>query len=146
MSQNPYQPPLGPSVAIGVRSGRREDLKRVAVYQKGLLVCILVQLILFIAVFLIIEVSQFAIPPEDRFILLHLFNLAYSLVAITGTVFTFLLAIKVYNVVAGALLGLLTLIPCLGLIVLLIVNQKATHILQQNGIKVGLMGANLREI
>ena len=104
---------------------------------------------MFIAVFLIIEVSQFAIPPEDRFILLHLFNLAYSLVAITGTVFTFLLAIKVYNVVAGALLGLLTLIPylfCLGLIVLLIVNQKATHILQQNGIKVGLMGANLREI
>jgi hypothetical protein len=58
----------------------------------------------------------------------------------------FLLAIKVYSTGVGVLLGILTLVPCIGLIVLLIVNGKATGILKQNGIKVGLLGANLSQI
>ena len=37
MSENPYQaPPLEPPV-VGVLSGTREDLRSVAVYQKGIL-------------------------------------------------------------------------------------------------------------
>ena len=35
--------------------------------------------------------------------------------------------------------------PYIGLIVLLVVNGKATGILKQNGIKVGLLGANLSQ-
>jgi len=48
--------------------------------------------------------------------------------------------------ITRVLLGILTLIPCIGLIVLLVVNGKATGILKQNGIKVGLLGANLSQI
>jgi hypothetical protein len=40
-------------------------------------------------------------------------------------------------------LGVLALIPLVGLIVLLIVNGKATKILREHGVRVGLMGAKL---
>jgi hypothetical protein len=50
---------------------------------------------------------------------------------------------KVYNTALGVLLGLLTFVPCINLIVLLVVNSKATSVLQLNGYKVGLLGADL---
>ena len=65
---------------------------------------------------------------------------------LVGMVFVFLLAIKVYSTGIGVLLGILALIPCIGLLVLLVVNIKATGILKKNGIKVGLLGANLSKI
>ena len=61
-------------------------------------------------------------------------------------VFVFLLAIKVYSPVVGILFAILTLVPCVGLLMLLLINGKATRILKQNGIRVGLMGANLSEV
>jgi hypothetical protein len=41
------------------------------------------------------------------------------------------------------LLGILTLLPCIGLITLLVVNAKATAILKAGGLKVGLLGAKV---
>jgi len=134
VSENPYQPPSAMPPAVGVKSGNREDLLSVAQYQKGILVCILIY---FIAV-----ICQFAVPPELRPIIV----IGVLVVGLAGTIFVFLLAIKVYSTGVGVLLGILTFIPCLGLIVLLVVNGKATEILKQNGIKVGLLGANLSQI
>ena len=137
MSDNPYEaPPLTTSApaAIGVLSGTREDLRSVAKYQKGILVCILV--------YLIAVVGQFVLPPELR----ALVGIPVLIAGIVGAVFVFLLAIKVYGTGLGIVLGILSLIPCIGLIVLLIVNQKATSILKQNGIQVGLLGANLSAV
>lgn len=135
MSENPYQPPAADSqVVVGVKSGAREDLKAVATYQKGILVCILI--------YLIAVICQFAIPADLR----PLLGLGVVGVGVVGTVFVFLLAIKVYSTGMGVLLGILTLIPCIGLVVLLIVNGKATAILKENGIKVGLLGADLSQI
>lgn len=134
MDENPYQSPETPAEAVGVLSGRREDLRSVAMYQKGILICILIYLI---AVFF-----QFALPAELRMVL----SIGVLLVGLAGTIFVILLAMKVYNVVVGIFLGILTFIPCIGLLVLLMVNGKATTILKQNGIKVGLMGANLNDI
>ena len=37
-------------------------------------------------------------------------------------------------------------IPCVGLLALLAVNGKATTVLRSNGIKVGLLGADLSKI
>src|SRR5438874_686209 len=129
MSDNPYQSPPpsafdSPPRAIGVHSGNRNDLRRVAIYQKGIIGCI--------GVYLIALVLQVAFPPEIRLFL----ALAVLLVILTGTVFVFLLAMKVYQPVVGILLGVLTLFPCIGLIALLVVNAKATAILKQNGIHV----------
>jgi hypothetical protein len=42
-------------------------------------------------------------------------------------------------------LGILTLVPLLGLIILLIVNQRATGVLQAKGYRVGLLGASLSQ-
>ena len=119
---------------MGVNSGSLADLRSVAQFQKGILVCILI--------YLVAVVAQFAIPQDVR----PLVGLGVLVVGLVGTVFVFLLATKVYNVGIGILLGILTLIPCLGLIVLLVVNGKATSILKRNGIKVGLLGADLSQI
>ncbi|HLA83780.1 MAG TPA: hypothetical protein VJL29_03220 [Thermoguttaceae bacterium] len=134
MSVNPYEAPPIEAEVIGVRSGRREDLKPVAFYQKGIQICILFYLV-FYAV-------TFAVPPMWRFIP----AIGVIGVAITGFVFVILLAMKVYSPVLGILLGLLTLLPCLGLLSLLIVNGKATAVLRENGIRVGLLGASLWEV
>ena len=134
MSENPYQSPSSEPEVIGVLSGSREDLKSVAQYQKGILVCILIYLVAFF--------GQFAIPEDFR----PLLGLGVLLLGLVGTVFVFLLAIKVYSTGLGILLGILTLIPCIGLIVLLVVNGKATSILKQNGIKVGLLGADMSQL
>jgi len=112
----------------------REDLRSTATYQKGILVCILA--------YILLVGFQFALPPEARLFL----ALAAPAVVITATVFVFLLATKVYSTGLGVLLGILTLIPCVGLIVLLIINGKATGVLKKHGIRVGLLGAKLSDI
>ena len=134
MSENPYESPALPAEAIGVNSGRREDLRSVAIYQKGINVCILFYLM---ALF-----GQFVIPEETRPFLW----LGVLPVILAGAVFVVLLAFKVYSTGVGVLLGILTFIPCIGLLVMAVVNGKATAILKKNGIKVGLLGAKLSQI
>ena len=134
MDYNPFEAPQSARQAVGVLSGSREDLKRIAVYQKNILVCILVY---FIAVF-----GQFALPDGARILV----AIGVLCIAIVGAVFTFLLAMKTYGSGLGILLGVLCLLPLVGLLVLLAVNGKATRVLKQNGIRVGLLGADLSSI
>ncbi|QDU53836.1 hypothetical protein [Aeoliella mucimassa] len=129
MSSNPFESPQEQQVT-GLLSGDRDDLRKVAQYQKGILVCILLY---FCAVF-----AQFAVPAEVVLIV----GLVAFAAAIAGAVFTFLLAVKTYGTVLGIILGFLCLVPLLGLLILLIVNGKATTILRNNNIKVGLLGAD----
>ncbi|HJT35258.1 MAG TPA: hypothetical protein VJ783_24750 [Pirellulales bacterium] len=131
MDDNPYRAPLADGPVVGVLSGRREDVRSVAIYQKGIMVCILLYLIAIL--------GQFFLPQQ----LILFLRLGVLLIGLTGMVFVFLLATKVYGAGLGILAGLLTLIPCVGLIVLLTVNGKATHVLRQNGYTVGLLGAKL---
>ncbi|MCL4195006.1 MAG: hypothetical protein KJZ87_24915 [Thermoguttaceae bacterium] len=134
MSDNPYQSPLTEPRAVGIRSGNPADLRNVARYQKGVLVCILVYILLI--------VSQFLIPESLRPLLM----IGAGAVGIAGTVFVFMLAIAMHSVGVGILLGLLTLLPCIGLITLLVVNGQATNVLRQNGIRVGLLGADMSQL
>lgn len=112
----------------------RETLRAIAGHQKAIIMCIVVYLCLI--------PIQFLIPEETRIFL----ALALIPLGITATVFVFLLATKVYNTGTGAVLGILTLIPCIGLIVLLIINGKATSILKENGVHVGFFGASSSDI
>lgn len=67
--------------------------------------------------------------------------------AIAGLVFAIMLATKVYDsMVTIVFLAIMLLLPCLGLIALLVVNQKATTVLRQNKIKVGFLGADPNSI
>jgi len=134
MYENPYEAPQTDTSAVGVLSGTREDLRSVARFQKGILICILT--------YLLMAVGQFAFPANLRPVI----GLCVAVVALVGAVFVFLLAIKVYGAALGIVLGLLCIVPLLGLIVLLVVNGKATRVLQQNRIRVGLLGAKLSDI
>src|SRR5207249_7556152 len=85
--------------------------------------------------------AQFALPPELRPLML----IPVGPVVLTATVFVFLLSIKVYGPAMGIVLAVLTLIPCVGLIALLVVNSKATSTLQRAGFRVGFLGATLSD-
>jgi hypothetical protein len=138
MSQNPYEAPRVTDAAIGVKSGRREDLLPVAQYQKGIIYCILANIVLFI-------LNLAAGQSQSTVAGLVIVGL-YAIVAVAQLVLIALLAAKVYNVVLGIFIGIFSFVPCLGLLLLLVVNQKATSVLQQNGIRVGLMGADMSQL
>jgi hypothetical protein len=118
----------------GRRRLSRETLRAIAGNQKAIILCIVVYLCLI--------PIQFLIPEEVRIFL----ALALIPLGIAATVFVFLLATKVYSTGTGVVLGILTLIPCIGLIVLLIINGKATSVLKENGIHVGFLGASSSDI
>jgi hypothetical protein len=131
VDDNPYAPPKTSARAVGVRSGRVEDLKSVAVAQKAVITCI--------ALYLAAIIGQFLIPLEYRLYLL-IGVLVLGLVAMVSVI---MLAMKVYNPVTGIIFGLGIIIPCFGLILLFVINQKATKVLQLNGHHVGFFGADL---
>jgi len=134
MSYNPLEAPASNSRVVGIVSGSREDLLKVAKYQKGILVCILV--------YILAVAGQFALPPQIR----PLVGLGVLVVGLIAAIFTILLAMKTNGTGLGIILGVLCLVPILGLLILLLVNQKATTVLQLNGIKVGLLGADLSSL
>lgn len=111
-----------------------EKLRAVAVRQKGIIFCIL-------GYFLCV-VGQFVIPQDLRIFM----AIPGLIVVVTATVLVFMLSIELHGVGMGVLLGILTLIPCLGLIVLLIVNQQATSLLKKHRVRVGLLGANMSDL
>jgi hypothetical protein len=111
-----------------------DDLRSIALYQKGILVCLLC--------YLGAVVAQFAIPQELKLVLAGV----ALLVILASTVFVFLLATKVMGTGLGIVMGFLTLFPCIGLIVLLVINSKATATLKSHGIPVGLLGASMSDI
>ncbi len=111
-----------------------DDLRAIANYQKTILFCILINVGAYIAYFLVTEN-------------LKLFLLLGALaVGVVASIFIFMLAMRVYSTAVGVILGILTLVPLIGLIVLLIVNQKATSILNAYGVRVGLLGANSSDL
>jgi hypothetical protein len=127
-------PPPGEPTPLNYAQPARNDLREIARRQRGLNICILAYIVLIIL--------RFTLPPQVMILVL----LAVAAVVITSAVFVFMLSIAVYNTGAGIVLGILTLIPIVGLIILLIINGKATSILRSHGIKVGLMGADPKQI
>ncbi len=111
-----------------------KTLRSIAVFQKGILVCILIEIL--------VAVSLGLLLPRDMSWVTALALCGFGVVA---SVFVFQLAIQLYGVVLGILLGILSLAPCLGFLVLLLVNSSATSTLQLHGYKVGLLGASLAE-
>jgi len=111
----------------------RQDLYSIAVNQKVILVCIFL--------YLLVVIVQFAVPSEVRiFLAIGVFG-----IGIVATVFVFLLALKVWGTGMGIVLAILTLIPCIGLIALVVINQQASGILTNHGYEVGLLGASLSQ-
>lgn len=127
-SSQPQPPPVPTSRLT------REDLRGIATQQRVILICFLVYVVALIL--------RFAVPQQ----LVPILGLAVLATGVVAAVFVFMLAIRLYGTAVGVVLGILTLIPVVGLIVLLIVNGKATSTLKSNNIQVGLMGADPKSI
>lgn len=130
----PPPPPLAAPTPLNYAPPARNDLREIAKRQRAIMICILI--------YIIAVIGQFILPPELRIIV----SIAILAVMVTATVFVFMLAIALYSTGVGIVLGILTMVPLVGLIVLLIVNGKATNVLREHGIQVGLMGARLDQI
>lgn len=117
-------------------------LKRIAKYQRYLCVTIWF-LIISYAVHLIMHYKGWVTgglgdPSTMRTIIVG--------VTLVASILTILLTSNVYNsILIGIILGLLCFIPCAGLLLLFGISQQATRLLKKNGIKVGLIGADLSQ-
>ena len=108
------------------------DLLAIARYQKAIIVCIL---------FLIADVfAVLPFPDELKIAVTAGVALVHLVAGTVAAVFVFLLALRIYTPVAGIALSICTLIPCLGLFVLVIINSKATGTLNVHGVRVGFLG------
>lgn len=135
MSQAPVQvSPIPQPPVLGYAPARRNNLREIAVRQKAILWCIVAQIA---ALALMV-----ALGPDLAWVI----GLVRIVVSLASLVFVFMLAVSVYKTGVGIVLGLLVLIPLVGLLVLLFINGKATKELRAHGIKVGLMGANLSQV
>lgn len=97
----------------------------VAKAQKGVLWCVLANIVCIFAYFFIPFIFLLVLPFQIYFI----YKLASALKA-----------------QAPALWVVGMFIPLLSLILLLILSQRATNVIQTAGFKVGLMGANISDI
>jgi len=76
-------------------------------------------------------------------LIIGLFIIVGLITGLAATVFAFLLTKKISNVGMAILVLLLSLVPCAGLIPLLVVNGIATNRLRNAGINVGFLGADM---
>ncbi len=137
MSQNPYSPPQSTSQYLSAGQNPagppREFLREVATYQRFVLFSLLANIVS--------NIVMMIGGGLDLLVLLALLAVALIIIVLT-MVSMFLLANRIYNVGVAIVCAILMLVPCISLITMLIVNQKATSILQASGVKVGLFGAN----
>ena len=84
-------------------------------------------------------VSQ-PVPIRVLVVVLSLAAVLFAMIAVA------LLANELYNVVAAVICAILAILPCIGLLTILVLNQKATSHLQKKGLKVGFMGVDPRRI
>jgi hypothetical protein len=116
---------------------KSEKLKQLAQSQRGLNLAVLGQVI---AYGLVVVARTSHIP------MLALVGVLALLVSgIAGIVFVVLTAMRLYSTSAAIGLAVVMLIPCVGLLLLLSINSAATKRLKDNGIKVGLLGANMSQ-
>jgi len=121
------------------RTHTASDLTQVAWSQKVLIVCLLGHLFLWLGY---IGMTVYGIElTEERS---ESLNVVLMLAAVAATLWD--QSVVSYWAIVGAIVGLLTVVPCVGLLLVLIVNTRATSALQANGVKVGLLGARMSDL
>jgi hypothetical protein len=115
-------------------------LKRIAQNQRQ--ICISIFLLILIAIAAIIFNDSAWVGADYT----HWTSIAYYAVNIYALLNGILLIANVYNsVILAIVLGILLLVPCLNILILLGISQRATMYLKEHGFKVGLLGANMSQ-
>ena len=116
----PIVPPVGGTFSSGI-TGEMTELKEIAQAQRLLLWSILAGIAAFGFKLLLVLTIPFQVWAA--------YNLSKKL-----------------NLRLAWLWTILTIIPLVGLIILLVINSKATSALRAAGVRVGLLGANLNDL
>lgn len=132
---NPYQPPQHDSPP-SLPQADRERLYTIAKCQRSINLVVL-------AYFGSGVVSQQVANIPGGQILIGLVALA---VIIAGVVFAVRMASALWSTGAAVVCAILLLVPCVGLLTLLVLNNRATARLRDAGCKVGLLGADPEEV
>jgi hypothetical protein len=132
----------------GINSGRFEDLKKVANCQRHINLCILCQLMGFIALLCYSPLKNLNLNPGASQVGLIV---SYTLIWIAGisvpvsVVLAFQLTSQFSNVWVGILAVAGALLPCVNWIVLVALSGHAANVLKQNGFTIGFLGADMAE-
>ncbi len=130
---NPYEPPMS-TLSLMPTSTK---IRKVAAAQKQVLFALLVNIGMNVASY-VVEIEN----PVNQFIALVVVVLVIGFVVVA----IFNLAKELYPIGTAGIFSMLVVIPVVSLIMLVIVNQKATSFLTSNGVKVGLMGARMDQL
>ena len=143
-------PPLPPQMPAGPPGMPREQLRRIASLHRTICICILVYLVTAVMLGVYRGQQQRAeasnAPETETPAHVMVAGMVYIAVVIIAAVCAFMLAIQLHGTALGVVMGLLTLAPCLGLLILLMLSTRATGILKRHSIRVGLLGANPNHI
>lgn len=145
-SQTPGESKLG--VGAG---GKRINLVKLAQAQRAVIWCILARVVLELSF-----IGMRTLPgpggvgaggPAVAMMPVAIYGFLTLGVTIVTVVFIVRAASAYgYNTVMAVLGGLVTVLGCIGLIVLLLLNQRITTTLQRAGVTVGLMGVGAAEL
>lgn len=128
-------PQCGVSLLVASETGQAGgDLRTIAIGQKWLLYALLLSLLAQVPIFLLTRPGAF--PPAGLALTLVIAVIQIAALCKLGV------ALKMH-IASIIFCSLLMLVPCVSLITLMVINDKATKKLQAAGIKVGLMGAKL---
>jgi hypothetical protein len=117
-----------------------EELRRIARYQRWLIAVVLAQLALW-GGFIALSVLGRGREPDMHFpVILTL------LLGCVGGIYVFMLSWELRGAFAAVVFGFATVVPCMGLLILTMVNGYATTELKKHGVPVGVFGANLAAI
>lgn len=98
-------------------------------------------LIIFLVYLLLVGFGA-AASPEIKPIL----QLLVLPIMVLIIIFTARLSFKVFGKVGATMATILSIIPLINLITILVVNSKASKLIKSKGFRVGLIGANTKEI
>lgn len=137
---NPYLSPQPVEEEAAPGEVDRERLRRVARYQRLVMYALLgnIGLIALSAAIQAYGLRNYLAAVAALVAMLGI--IAFTMVAI------FLLMNAFRHPVAGVLLGITALVPCLALFLLLVINQYATNYLTDRGVRFGYLGADLNSI
>lgn len=148
---NPYQSPDDPPTdapdlrpALGVLSGRRKDLRRVAFAQKGIPVWIAMSSGSVLLILATLPQWGWLTRRQELYFVIGLGVL--SLGNLAAIVCSYYIGRLIYGWPKGLGLALLMGYPVLTVVGLVVINRSANKVLRQNGLRVGYFGARLADL
>lgn len=117
-----------------------EGLRRIARYQRWLIAVVLAQLALWGGFIAIMVLSRGRGADVQFPVVLTI------ILGVVGGLFVFLLSWELRGPFAATVFGIATVVPCIGLLILTMVNGYATTELRKHGVPVGVFGASLAAI